>query len=250
MKLKKIVAGIAAAAVALSAMAVNAFAATFEGTSKITDTAWWTEDSIVDVANGVGVENLIGNLDPSTVKSITFKGDTAFFLGYAGTDGEWHQNTDAVSEMTVTDVLFTVQGETNPTLKIMISKGDGVEYTITWTAEGEEGAAPAETTAAETEAEPEATEAEPEAAEAEDEDIDVGVDEDEEIDIDVDDDEDVDVDDEVAAPETEAVAETTVTMAAAEAATAAPATGNVAVASIAAVMAVAGAAALVSKKRK
>lgn len=268
MKLKKIIAGIAAAAVAVSAMAINAFAATFDGSHKMVDKSWWTQEAIVGTADGVGVENLIGNLDPATVTSITFKSDTAFFVGYKGTDLEWHQNTEAVTEITITDMLLIPDGDEEARLELMISKGDGVEYTISWTAEGEELAATDEGDAEAAEDETDAEAADDEDAGVTDEDLDESDDEDldesddEDFDEDTDDDADVDdtddedVDDGAFDEDTDDDADADAgdgndAPAPADNGTSnAPATGNVAVASIAAVMAVAGAAALVSRKRK
>ena len=146
MKLKNIIAGIAAAAVAVSAMAVNAFAATYEGSHAMSDaTGWWTQDIIVAEEEGIGLNNLIGDLDPASVTSITFKSDTTeFFVGYKGTDGEWHQNSEGVVELTITDMLLVGEGENLPRLEMMISKDDGADYTISWTAEDGAPAAPAE----------------------------------------------------------------------------------------------------------
>lgn len=150
MKLRRFLGAFAAATVAVSAISVSSFAATFSGSHKIADSSWWTQDVIMGVEQGIPVSNLIGDLDPANVTSITFTGNTAFFVGYNTVDGTWFQTDPAVNEYTATNVLlesFTdAAGEKHdPYLHICLSKGDGVQYKIEWTVEAKD-AAPVEDT--------------------------------------------------------------------------------------------------------
>ncbi|MCH5192663.1 MAG: hypothetical protein J1F11_01790 [Oscillospiraceae bacterium] len=196
MKLRKLIAGVAAAAVAVSAMAVNAFAATFEGSTKITDKSYWTQYPIVSKDDGRGLDQLIGDLDPAAVSSITFKSDSPdMIVGYNGSDGAWHQ-TDKAKEVTlkIADILIEADADHDPYIAAIISSGDGVEHTITWTAEAEDAAADTE---AEGDADAEAADADAaadegdaDAAEADDDAADVAEVEDEDEDVDVEEDAD------------------------------------------------------------
>ncbi len=132
-------------------------AGTFEGSHTMKDSSWWTQDKIVDFEAGLtDLTVLIGDLDPATVTSITFTSDTAFFVGYNGKDGTWHQNDPAVTSLTLTDVLLVEDGDKAPALHIMISKGDGIEYTINWVVTTGDAPATTEDTSA-SEAAPEDT---------------------------------------------------------------------------------------------
>lgn len=96
--------------------------------------------------SGKPVSDLIGDVDPSTVTSITFTSDTVFVIGYNNTEGGWSQPSDQTS-YTLTDVLLESYtddaGDTHdPALCLCLSKGDGVEYTINWTVEADAAAAP------------------------------------------------------------------------------------------------------------
>lgn len=150
MKLRRFLGAFAAATVAVSAISVSSFAATFSGSHNIADSSWWTQEVIMGVEQGIPVSNLIGDLDPANVTSITFTGNTAFFVGYNTVDGTWFQTDPAVNEYTATNVLlesFTdAAGEKHdPYLHICLSKGDGVQYKIEWTVEAKD-AAPVEDT--------------------------------------------------------------------------------------------------------
>ncbi len=139
MKLRNVLAAFAASAVAASAMAISAFAATFSGTHSMADSTWWTQDVIMSVESGVPVSSLIGDLDPATVTSITFKSDTNFIIGFNCKDGTWYQSSnEGITEGTFDNILlesFTDSAgeEHDPYLHLCLSKGDGVTYTIDWT---------------------------------------------------------------------------------------------------------------------
>lgn len=165
MKLRKVLSAFAAAAVVASAISTSSFAATFNGSHTMKDGSWWTQDVIMGVESGIPVSNLIGDLDPSSVTSITFTSDTTFIVGYNAADGSWFQSDNSgVKEFTATNVLlesFTdaAGDKHDPYLHLCISKGDNVDYTINWTVNATDAPAEPETPAEPT-AEPE-TPAEP-----------------------------------------------------------------------------------------
>ena len=128
MKFTKTLASIAAAAIAVSSLAVSAFA----GSITFSDTAWWTQKDL----------KIEGN-KPEDVESITFTSDTTFFLGYNSTKvtdektgSTWKQDATAADTYTVSDAVLApqeIEGNTvNPAFSVMLSKGDGVDYTINW----------------------------------------------------------------------------------------------------------------------
>ena len=95
----------------------------YNGSLTFADSAWWTQKDLF-------LADLIGDLDPATVKGIKFTSDTAFFLGFTDTaTGEWWQK-DATSFVAKT-IDFNKTG-TDPVVCLYLSKGDGVEYTINW----------------------------------------------------------------------------------------------------------------------
>ena len=257
MKLKKILAAVAAAAVAVSTMAITAFA----GLTNYPDGC--TIDLIADGYNVMDVYGFTFNISGSVDDGVG--GGVGFNSASTGWESHEWGNTDSGKEILITDGKVTllkdapvfketdVTDPTNPYAQVWMQHWWGVDVTVdSVDILGADGvvltpaAAPAETEAETTEPEAEATEAatEEEAApaeeEAEDEDVD----------------EDIDVDVEEEEPEAEPVAETEapaveeVPAPVVENATSAPATGNTATASIVAVMAVAGVAAIAAKKRK
>lgn len=277
MKLKKIIAAVAAAAVAVSTMAVSAFAIDkgdyfADGTLYLVaddGKPQWAIDNNVDITTIYGVKMYCGfNADEIANESTWIGGGIGANSPSTGWKSiEWGRNEKEIiadlANGTVTwqstDPIFKADdkyahlwiqawGGTVSFDKVEILDKDGNVIT------GSE-AAPAETEAAETEAAPEETteaapeettapveeEAVPAEEEAEDEDVDVDVDEEPEEEAEEPEEEAAPVEEEAAPAETEAPAETT---------TPAPATGNTAVATVFAVMAVAGAAAIVAKKRK
>lgn len=96
--------------------------ASHHGYVDFADSSWWTEREIT-------LAELIGDVDPATVTSIVFNGNTSFTIGYNSATA-WVQN-DAKTH-TATDILFSSNGTKDYKLKACLSKGDGVEYRITW----------------------------------------------------------------------------------------------------------------------
>ena len=132
MKFTKTLASIAAAAIAVSSLAVSAFA----GSITFSDDTWWTQKDLK-------IEDILEGNKPEDVESITFTSDTTFFLGYNSTkvtDEEtgstWKQDATAADTYTVSDAVLAAQeieGNTvNPAFSVILSKGDGVDYTINW----------------------------------------------------------------------------------------------------------------------
>ena len=128
MSIKRILAAATVSVVAVSSMAVVASA----GSVTVKDNAWWTEVSIFEG----NVSDLIGDVDPANVASITFSSDVAFKIGYNGVNGDHWYEGDGAKEYTLDDILLTEDGA----LKVAISTGDGVEYTINWTVNLKDGA--------------------------------------------------------------------------------------------------------------
>ncbi|MBE5720003.1 MAG: hypothetical protein EGR86_03230, partial [Ruminiclostridium sp.] len=132
MKFTKTLASIAAAAIAVSSLAVSAFA----GSITFSDDAWWTQKDLK-------IEDILEGNKPEDVESITFTSDTTFFLGYNSTKvtdektgSTWKQDATAADTYTVSDAVLAsqeIEGNTvNPAFSVMLSKGDGVDYTINW----------------------------------------------------------------------------------------------------------------------
>lgn len=251
MKLKKILAAVAAAAVAVSTMAISAFA-------------------IKDYPDGYVLDLIAEGYDVTAVAGFTFKisgdidsgtgGGVGFNSATTGWDSTEWGNADAGKTLNGSEGELTVKRDapvfkesdvtdpTNPYAQIWMQQWWGTDVTIdaviVLDKDGNELAKGAvDYTTAETEAaaEEEAAPAEEEAEAAPEE---------EEADVpeaDVDEPEDEEEEEEPAPAVTEAPA---AEVAPAAENTPAPATGNTAVASVVAVMAVAGAAAIASKKRK
>lgn len=132
MKFTKTLASIAAAAIAVSSLAVSAFA----GSITFSDKGWWTQKDLK-------IEDILEGNKPEDVESITFTSDTTFFLGYNSTEvtdtktgSTWKQDKNAADTYTVSDAVLApqeIEGNTvNPAFSVMLSKGDGVDYTINW----------------------------------------------------------------------------------------------------------------------
>jgi len=95
----------------------------FTGSKAFADANWWTQ---VDVS----LADLLGGVDPTTVTAIKFTcPDTNFIVGYNDTiSGGWAQY-----DTSNTYVVKTCNFEgTDPIVCLYLSKGDNVEYTITW----------------------------------------------------------------------------------------------------------------------
>ena len=265
MKIKKILAAVAAAAVAISAMAVNTFALTAENYLKdgtVYINADKAEDPTWAIDAGVDQTTVYGVTYHVTFSESEVADEAAWIGGGIGANSPstgWKQIEWGRTDKTVIADLENGTITWLNTAPVFKANDQYAQFWLqTWggtvtinsadiLGEGgvilstdEPAPAPAETEAApeETEAAPAETEAE---APVEDE-VDVAVDDDE--------DEAAPEETEAAPVETEAAAPA-VTEAPAPAVTTTPAaTGNTAVASIAAVMAIAGAAAIVAKKRK
>jgi len=258
MKIKKIAAAIAAAAVAVSAMAINAFA-------------------IKDYPDGYTLDLIAEGYTVTDVYGFTFhiSGDidsgTGGGVGFnsASTGWESHEwgNADAGKELNGSGGLVTLQKDapvfkesdvtdpSNPYAQVWMQQWWGTDVTIdSVDILGKDGVvltpaapAPEETTAAPEET----TAAEEETTTAAEEEADAPADDEEEVAADGEDDVDAAVPEETTAAVTEEVVTTAAeTAAAADTTTTPAATGNVAVASVAAVMVIAGTVAIASKKRK
>ena len=132
MKFTKTLASVCAAAIAVSSLAVSAFA----GSITFSDKVWWTQKDLK-------IEDILEGNKPEDVESITFTGDTAFLIGYNSTTvtdetkgSTWKASETPANTFTVTDAVLTAQkiGENTifPAFSVMLSKGDGVDYTINW----------------------------------------------------------------------------------------------------------------------
>ena len=132
MKFTKTLASVCAAAIAVSSLAVSAFA----GSITFSDTAWWTQKNLK-------IEDILEGNKPEDVESITFTSDTTFLIGYNSTKvtdektgSTWKQDATAADTYTVSDAVLApqeIEGKTvNPAFSVMLSKGDGVDYTINW----------------------------------------------------------------------------------------------------------------------
>ncbi len=98
--------------------------ASHSGYVDMADASWWTERELT-------LAELIGDVDPATVTSIVFNGETDFFLGYNSAT-TWVQNDASARTYNVTDVLLGSNGDKEYALKMCLSKGNGVSYRITW----------------------------------------------------------------------------------------------------------------------
>ncbi len=159
MSIKKIIAAALASVMAVSTLAVSAFAGSLEIPGSDTadrNTEFKGKDAIA--------EFLEGN-DPANIESITFKGTGTFSIAYDKADGTWYQNNDdAKNEWTIAASEFNWEKE-DQCIKFCIYHADATPdpVTVEWTF----NLKAAETTAAE--AAPEATtaaEAAPEATTA------------------------------------------------------------------------------------
>lgn len=96
---------------------------TYEGSIVVNDTAWWTEFE-------VALDKLIGEFAPEDVKSVEFTcANHGFQVGYNAASG-WNQVEIAAGEKKVcTDIVLD---KDKYALKVGISAGDGVDYTVSW----------------------------------------------------------------------------------------------------------------------
>ena len=94
----------------------------YTGTYKMSDSTWWTQVSMTKA-------DILGDVSADQVAGIKFTSDTKFVIGYnADANGTWKQydsgNTYVVKTIELSDEAFG--------FCFALSKGDGVEYTITW----------------------------------------------------------------------------------------------------------------------
>ncbi len=260
MKLKKILAAVAATAVAVSAMAINTFA--LAATDYLKDGVVYInadkpEDPKWSVDAGVAQTDVYGVTFHVEFKAEEVANEETWIGGGIGANSnstgwkqiEWGRKDKEITADLENGTITWLS--TEPVFKaddayaqFWLQTWGGTVTIKSADILGKDGAilstddAPAETEATE------ATEAaeETEATEAEEEDADAGEEEDVETEAEEEETEAETEEETTAAPET--------TAAAADASTTPAATGNVAVASIAAVMAVAGAAVIASRKRK
>ena len=95
----------------------------FTGSKTFADSAWWTQ---VDLTKA----DLYGDVDPATINAIKFTcADTNFIVGYNDTlTGAWAQfDTSNTYVIKTADLV-----KDDPVVCLYLSKGDGVEYTISW----------------------------------------------------------------------------------------------------------------------
>ncbi len=124
--LTRILAGVTAFALVVAGFTTigtkKVTAAEADGSISFSDSSWWTEQA-------VDRSSLIGETNPEDIESITFYSDTTFVVGYNTTSG-WAQHEPGALEWTCDDIDFSSE---NYALKLFLSKGDGVAYTINWT---------------------------------------------------------------------------------------------------------------------
>ena len=115
----------------------------FTSSKTYADSAWWTQLSMTK-------EEIIGTTPVEEISAIKFTADTNFVIGYKDVNGNWIQTENVEGPY----VIKTMELGDAWDLCLALSKGDGVEYTITWEvytggdktvvyAEAEEPAAPA-----------------------------------------------------------------------------------------------------------
>ncbi len=98
----------------------------YRGSITLNDTSWWTQESVAKSA-------LLGNVDPSEVKSIHFYSEVPFRLGYNSTvytdaDGNhFTQFEEATRDVVVTDIDLAAYY-----LHVIITAADGINHDIIW----------------------------------------------------------------------------------------------------------------------
>ena len=66
------------------------------------------------------------------MKGIKFTSDTTFIIGWTDTaTGAWYQPSTGFNSFVAKTIDFNKTGE-DPVVCLYLSKGDGVDYTITW----------------------------------------------------------------------------------------------------------------------
>ncbi len=93
----------------------------YTGSVSFSDTTWWTEKELTK-------EDILGTVAAEDVAYIEMNCAGGFFIGYNISGGGWGQNAAAAETLILTDMDL---GD-GFYAKVILSKGDGVEYTITW----------------------------------------------------------------------------------------------------------------------
>lgn len=144
MNIKKILAAAVASVMAVSAMAVSAFA----GSGDIPGAG--TADRMFEYKGKDKIAEFLEGNKPEDLESITFKGDGTFTIAYDKADGTWYQSDEgAKNEWTIAASEFNWAKE-DMCVKFCAYHSDAGEdpITVTWTFNKKGGAA--ETTAAAT----------------------------------------------------------------------------------------------------
>lgn len=94
------------------------------GSATFSDSTWWTAYEIKDRAA------LIGDINPEDIAYVKFTSDTTFLIGYNNGPGYYQTPTeDPVKSWVADDINWDLSAYY---LQLMLSKGDGREYTIKW----------------------------------------------------------------------------------------------------------------------
>lgn len=106
--------------------------ASFSGYVDLADASWWTEKELT-------MAELLGNVDPATVTSIVFNGETSFTVGYnsttvqdVATGSAWKQTAGMSTTVTDAYLVDDPADTIDYAVKLCLSKGDSVEYRLTW----------------------------------------------------------------------------------------------------------------------
>ena len=94
------------------------------GSATFSDSTYWTAYEIKDRSA------LIGDVNPDEIAYVKFTSDTSFYVGYNNGGGYFQIDTDSpVTTWVAKDINWDL---TAYYLQLMLSKGNGVEYTIKW----------------------------------------------------------------------------------------------------------------------
>lgn len=106
--------------------------ASFSGYVDLADASWWTEKELT-------MAELLGNVDPATVTSIVFNGETSFTVGYnsttvqdVATGSAWKQTAGMSTTVTDAYLVDDPADTIDYAVKLCLSKGDSVAYRLTW----------------------------------------------------------------------------------------------------------------------
>lgn len=94
------------------------------GSATFSDSTWWTRYEIKDRSA------LIGDVNPEDIAYVKFTCDTGFLLGYNNGGGYYQLESDSpVTTYVAKDINWDI---TAYYLQLILSKGDGKNYTIKW----------------------------------------------------------------------------------------------------------------------